>query len=181
MRCKWCNLNNPLYVKYHDEEWGKLCTEDNYLFEMLVLESFQAGLSWECVLNKREAFRLAFDGFDYRLIALYDEVKVETLFHNQNLIRNLKKIKATINNAKVFQKIVNEWGSFYHYLTNFTKGLVYYELNLTKSTLSTLISKDLYNKGMRFVGPTIIYAYLQAIGVINSHGEECFLYPGSKK
>lgn len=114
-RCKWCNLNNPLYVKYHDQEWGKLHTEDSYLFEMLILESFQAGLSWECILNKREAFRIAFDDFDMHKISTYDKAKVNALMENQNIVRNRKKIEATINNAKIFIDIQKEFGSFNNY------------------------------------------------------------------
>lgn len=175
-RCKWCNLNNINYIKYHDEEWGIPNFDDKYLFEMLILESFQAGLSWECVLNKRKFFKECYDNFDIDKISLYDESKINELLQNKNIIRNKLKIKASIENAKIFKNIVNEYGSFYNYLKIFTKGNIFYEVNLTSSDLSDNISKDLIKKGMKFVGTTIIYSYLQAIGVINSHEEDCFMY-----
>ncbi len=178
-RCKWCNLKNPLYVKYHDEEWGVLRTDDEYLFEMLVLESFQAGLSWECVLNKREAFRQAFDDFDIERIINYSDDKVLELTQNKDIIRNKLKIKAAITNGKVFKKIVEEYGSFYSYLCTFTNGEFFKETDLTHSPLSDSISADLQGRGMKFVGTVIIYSYLQAIGVINSHEKSCFLYNGA--
>ena len=174
-RCKWCNLNNINYVKYHDEEWGIPNFDDKYLFEMLILESFQAGLSWECVLNKRKYFKECYDNFDIDKICLYDESKINELLQNKNIIRNKLKIKASIENAKIFKNIVNEYGSFYNYLKIFTKGNIFYEVNLTSSDLSDSISKDLIKRGMKFVGTTIIYSYLQAIGVINSHEKECFM------
>ena len=175
-RCKWCNLNNINYVKYHDEEWGIPNFDDKYLFEMLILESFQAGLSWECVLNKRKYFKECYDNFDIDKICLYDESKINELLQNKNIIRNKLKIKASIENAKIFKNIVNEYGSFYNYLKIFTKENIFYEVNLTSSDLSDSISKDLIKRGMKFVGTTIIYSYLQAIGVINSHEEDCFMY-----
>lgn len=175
-RCKWCNLDNPKYVEYHDHEWGIQNFEDRYLFEMLILESFQAGLSWECVLNKRDFFKKAYDNFDINKVCNYDEVKIKELLNNKNIIRNKLKIKASIENAKIFKNIVNEYGSFYNYLKIFTKGNIFFEVNLTSSDLSDSISKDLIKKGMKFVGTTIIYSYLQAIGVINSHEEDCFIY-----
>lgn len=175
-RCKWCNLNNNKYIEYHDNEWGIPNFNDNYLFEMLILESFQAGLSWECILNKREYFRKSYDNFDYNKICLYDENKINELLENENIIRNKLKIKASINNAKIFKNIINEYGSFYNYLKIFTKGKIIYEINLTSSSLSDNISKDLKKRGMKFVGTTIIYSYLQAIGIINSHEKECFMY-----
>ena len=174
-RCKWCNLNNINYVKYHDEEWGKPNFDDKYLFEMLILESFQAGLSWECILNKREYFKESYDNFDINKICLYDDEKINELLQNKNIIRNKLKIKASIENAKIFKKIVNEYGSFYNYLKTFTNGNIFYEVNLTSSNLSDNISKDLIKRGMKFVGSTIIYSYLQAIGIINSHEENCFI------
>ena len=175
-RCSWCNQNNPIYIKYHDEEWGILRTDDPYLFEMLVLESFQAGLSWECVLNKREAFRNAYDHFELEKVILYDEKKIEELTQNEGIIRNRLKIKASIKNAKVFQSIIKEYGSFYTYLKSFTKGKIYYEIGKTTNKLSDQISLDLKKRKMSFVGSTIIYSYLQAIGIINSHERNCFLY-----
>lgn len=175
-RCKWCNLKNELYVKYHDEEWGVPNFDDKYLFEMLILESFQAGLSWECVLNKREAFKIAYDDFDINKIIKYDDKKINELLSNEKLIRNKLKIKASINNTKIFKSIQEEFGSFYEYLRRFTKDKIIYESDKTTSSLSDDISKDLQKRGMKFVGSTIIYSYLQAIGVINSHFEDCFLY-----
>ena len=175
-RCKWCNLENEKYIKYHDEEWGKENVNDNYLFEMLILESFQAGLSWECVLNKRDAFKKAYDNFDINKIINYDENKINELLNNKDIIRNKLKIKASINNSKIFKKIQNEYKSFNNYLKSFTKGITLYEINQTRNELSDLISNDLKKRGMKFVGTIVIYSYLQAIGVIYSHDKECFLY-----
>lgn len=175
-RCKWCNINNKKYVDYHDNEWGVLNTSDLYLFEMLILESFQAGLSWECVLNKRESFRLAYDNFNINKVINYDEIKKNELYNNKNIIRNKLKINASIENAKIFKNIINEYNSFYNYLKTFTKGKVFREINKTTSPLSEEISNDLKTRGMKFVGSTIIYSYLQAVGIINSHEKGCFLY-----
>ena len=178
-RCKWCNTKNEKYVKYHDEEWCKLNLDDKYLYEMLILESFQAGLSWECVLNKREDFRKAFDDFDIDRICNYDDKKVEELLKNEKIIRNKLKIKATINNSKIFKRIQQEYGTFRNYLKSFTNDKIFYEVGKTTSDLSDNISKDLQRRGMKFVGSTIIYSYLQAIGIIYSHDKECFLYYGN--
>ncbi len=175
MRCKWCNEENDLYVSYHDNEWCVLNTDDKYLFEMLILESFQAGLSWECVLNKREAFRLAYDNFDIDKVVSYDNKKISELENNKSIIRNKLKIKASINNAKIFKDIVKEYGSFYNYLQIYIKEPIY-EINKTTNTISDNISKDLIKRGMKFVGSTIVYSYLQAIGLIYSHDKECYLY-----
>ena len=175
-RCKWCNLDNPLYVKYHDEEWGEPTYDDKELFELLILESFQAGLSWECILNKRENFRHAYDNFDIDKIVCYDETKINELKENKGIIRNKLKIKASINNAKIFKQIKKEYGSFSKYIWGFTNGKIIYEIGKTSSELSDKISKDLKKRGMTFVGTTIIYAYLQAIGIVNSHDENCFKY-----
>ena len=176
IRCKWCNLKNELYVKYHDEEWCKKNFDEKYLYEMLILESFQAGLSWECVLNKRENFRKAFDNFDIDKICKYDENKIQELLNNKGIIRNKLKINAAINNSKIFKSIIKEFGSFHNYLKTFTKDITIYENDKTTNKLSDDISKDLQKRGMKFVGSTIIYSYLQAIGVIYSHDKECFLY-----
>lgn len=180
-RCKWCNLKNEIYVKYHDEEWCQTNFEDNYLFQMLILESFQAGLSWECVLNKREDFRKAFDNFDIDKISNYDDKKIEELMENKKIIRNRLKIKASINNAKIFKEIQKEYGTFYNYLKSFTNGKTTYEIGETTSSLSDNISRDLQKRGMKFVGSTIIYSYLQAVGIIYSHDEQCFLYKNDKE
>ena len=180
-RCKWCNLDNPKYIEYHDHEWGIPNFEDQYLFEMLILESFQAGLSWECILNKRDFFKEAYDNFDIDKVCMYDEIKIEELLNNKNIIRNKLKIKASINNAKIFKNISYEYGSFYNYLNQFTHEKIIYENNITSSPLSDVISKDLIKREMKFVGTTIIYSYLQAIGIINSHDNDCFLYQKNNK
>ncbi len=175
-RCRWCNLKNPLYVKYHDEEWGQPVYADALLFEFLVLESFQAGLSWETILNKRENFRRAFDAFNPEIIVTYNEEKIQALMGDASIIRNRRKIDATIKNAAVFMEIQKEWGTFSAYIWHFTDHKIVYEFDKTKSDLSDLISKDLKKRGMNFVGTTIIYAFLQAIGIVNSHEKNCFLY-----
>lgn len=175
-RCKWCNLNNELYIEYHDNEWCKPNFDDKYLFEMLILESFQAGLSWECVLNKREYFRESFDNFDIDKICNYDNKKIQELLNNEKIIRNKLKINATINNSKIFKSIQIEFGSFYNYLRIFTNDKIIYEVDKTTNKLSDTLSSDLQKRGMKFVGSTIIYSYLQAIGIIYSHDKECFMY-----
>ncbi len=175
-RCHWCNEKNPLYVAYHDHEWGVCVHNDSKLFEMLLLESFQAGLSWECVLNKRDAFRIAFDHFSVGKIAAYDETKLHELQQNKTIIRNRLKISAAVQNAKIFLQIQNEFGTFNKYIWSFTKGQVIDESSCTRSSLSDSISKDLTKRGMKFVGTTMIYSYLQAIGIIYSHEEGCFLH-----
>ena len=178
-RCKWCNLKNPIYIDYHDNEWCVPNFDDHYLYEMLILESFQAGLSWECVLNKRENFRLAYDNFDLDKVCAYDEQKMEELRSNPGIIRNKLKIKASINNSRIFKEIVAEYGSFHAYLKTFTNDEIIYECDKTTNELSDVISKDLQKRGMTFVGSVIIYSYLQAIGVIYSHDEMCFMYKNS--
>ena len=175
-RCKWCNLKNPLYIKYHDEEWCKPNFNEKYLFEMLILESFQAGLSWECILNKRSDFEKAYDNFDIDKICNYDSKKINELLLNEKIVRNKLKINASIINAKIFKNIQTEYGTFQKYLKQFTQDKTIYEVNKTTSELSDKISKDLQKRGMKFVGSTIIYSYLQAIGVIYSHDENCFLF-----
>ena len=175
-RCSWCNLNNPKYVKYHDEEWGVLKLYDNYLFEMLILEMFQAGLSWECILNKRESFKKAYNNFDFYKVALYTKEKINELMNNKAIIRNKLKIKASINNAKELINIKREVGSFHNYLKTFTNDNIIYEFDKTSSKLSDDISYDLKKRGMKFIGTTIVYSYLQAIGLINSHEKICFMY-----
>ena len=175
MRCRWANPKNERYIRYHDEEWGVPVHEDRKLFEMLILECFQAGLSWECVLNKQDAFREAFDGFDLDKVCAYDEDKLEALRNNPGIIRNRLKIQAAVTNARIFREIQQEYGSFSEYLWHWTDGEVIYERGLAHSELSDQISKDLKKRGMKFVGTTVIYAYLQAVGVICSHDESCFL------
>lgn len=175
-RCKWCNLKNPKYIEYHDNEWCKLNLDDKYLFEMLILESFQAGLSWECILNKRESFKECYDNFDLDKVCNYDENKINELINNKNIIRNKLKIRASINNAKIFRNIIIEYGTFHNYLKQFTDDKIIYEIDKTTNELSDKISNDLIKRGMKFVGSTIIYSYLQAIGIIYSHDKDCFLY-----
>lgn len=177
-RCRWLNLSNAAYVKYHDEEWGRPLFDDQKLYELLILESFQAGLSWECVLNKRENFRDAFDNFDIDKVIQYGEKKKEELMNNPGIIRNRLKIKAAVSNSIVFKAIQVEYGSFSKYIWSFTDNKIVLEefTERTTSPLSDAISGDLKKRGMTFVGSTIIYSYLQAIGVINGHSKDCFCY-----
>lgn len=174
-RCTWAG-NDEVYVRYHDEEWGVPTHDDRELFEMLVLESFQAGLSWITILKKRENFKRAFDDFDVRKVASYDDAKVEELRMNEGIIRHKGKINAAVNNAQVFIEIQDEFGSFDEYIWGFTDGEIIKAEFLTESELSRHISKDLKKRGMKFVGPTIIYSYLESIGVIDNHQECCFKY-----
>lgn len=175
-RCRWCNMNNPIYIEYHDSEWGIAQYDDQLLFELLVLETFQAGLSWETILNKRHNFRSAFDGFDPSLVQHYDCEKVQSLMENPGIIRNRRKIEAAITNARVFLEIQIEWGSFSTYIWHFTDGRTIFETGKTHSELSDAISKDLKRRGMKFVGTTVIYSYLQAIGILYSHDPSCYLF-----
>ena len=182
-RCKWVDETNELYVKYHDTEWGIPSYDDHYLFEMLLLESFQAGLSWITILKKREAFREAFDDFDVIKVSQYDEAKILSLMSNQKIVRNQLKIRAAVNNAKIFIQIQQEFGSFSNYIWSFTDGKIIYNENdelPTTSSLSDQISADLKKRGMKFVGSTIIYSYLQAMGIINDHETTCDFYKRSK-
>lgn len=176
-RCRWVNLDNKLYVSYHDNEWGRPLHNDHDLIELLILESFQAGLSWECILNKRDSFRIAFDNFNINKIINYDENKINNLMNNPNIIRNKLKILATINNCKIIKDIIKEYNSFDNYIWSFTKyKIIRYKKFHTTSSLSDKISKDMKNRGMKFVGSTIIYSYLEACGVLNHHDKECYLY-----
>ena len=175
-RCRWCNLKNPIYVAYHDEEWCRPDFDDHHLYEMLILESFQAGLSWECVLNKRESFREAYDNFDLEKVCAYGQQKVTELQNNLAIIRNKLKIQASIQNSIIFRGIAEEYGSFYSYLKSFAGESILYETDKTANFLSDAISKDLQKRGMKFVGSTIIYSYLQAVGFIYSHDRECYLH-----
>ncbi len=175
-RCKWVNMKNSLYVSYHDNEWGKPSYDDKYMFEMLILESFQAGLSWECVLNKREAFCREFDGFDYKRISEYTDEKLEELASCKDIIRNRRKIKSAVNNAVIFMEIQKEWGSFSNYIWHFTDGKQVVNRDgviRATSDLSDTVSADLKKRGMSFVGSTIIYSYLQAVGIIDDHESDC--------
>ncbi|MBQ8382111.1 MAG: DNA-3-methyladenine glycosylase I [Clostridia bacterium] len=181
VRCSWLNLNNDVYVRYHDEEWGRPLYDDNKLYELLILECFQAGLSWECVLNKRESFREAFDHFDLDKVMDYDDTKKQELMENPGIIRNRLKIKAAVNNSVVFKAIQKEYGSFSNYIWSFTDDKVVMEEFTVRTTspLSDTISKDLKKRGMTFVGSTIIYSFLQSMGVINGHSKDCMCYKQS--
>lgn len=178
-RCKWVDLNSPTYIKYHDEEWGVPKYDDRELFELLILEGFQAGLSWITVLKKREAFRNSFDNFDVKKVAKYNEAKIYELMNNAEIIRSRNKIESAINNAKVFMEIQKEFGSFSNYIWSFTAGKVIKNTDddmKVSSPLSDEVSKELKKRGMKYVGTVIIYSYLQAIGVINDHETGCFCY-----
>ena len=169
-RCSWVEGKEEIYLKYHYEEWGVA------KFDVLVLESFQSGLSWITVLRKRESFRTAFDDFNLDKIIDYDDEKVIKLLENENIIRHEGKIRATINNAKVFREIQKEYGSFSDYIWGFTDGEIIKAEYKTKSDLSDKIAKDLKKKGMKFVGSTTVYSYLEAIGIIDNHAKDCFRY-----
>ena len=174
-RCSWVT-DDEIYILYHDEEWGIPTHDDKELFEMLVLESFQAGLSWITILKKRENFRNAFDDFDVQKVANYNEDKVNELLENEGIIRHKGKITSAINNAQIFIEIQKEYGSFSEYIWSFTNGEIIKGEFKTESELSKKISKDLKKRGMKFVGPTIIYSYLESIGIIDNHEENCFKY-----
>ena len=174
-RCFWVNMDNPLYVDYHDNEWGVPKYDDYELYELLILEMFQAGLSWETILNKRDNFRKAFDNFDWNKIVNYDEDKINELMQDKGIIRNRRKIEATINNTKIFMDIQKEYGSFAKYIWSFTNNqVIITDSKVVSNELSDIISKELRKRGMKFVGTVIVYSYLQAIGVINSHEPVCF-------
>ena len=178
-RCSWCG-NNPLYVEYHDTEWGVPLRDEQKLFEFLVLETFQAGLSWITVLRKRENFRKVLDNFDYKKIALYDEVKIAELLQDAGIIRNKLKVRATISNAVAFMKIQKEFGSFSKYIWGFVNDTPIQNniksMSEVKATtaISDKLSKDLKKRGFKFVGPTVIYAHMQATGMVNDHAINCF-------
>ena len=178
-RCAWVNLNNPLYIRYHDEEWGRPCHDDKLLYEFLILECFQAGLSWECILNKRPAFAKAYSGFDAQKVAKFNDKKIAVLMQDESIIRNRRKIEASIHNTRIFLEIQKEFGSFDSYIWGFTRRKIIPESCDLRTTnpLSDEISNDLRKRGMRFVGSTTIYAYLQSIGIINGHTAECFRHP----
>ncbi len=175
-RCSWLNLKNEKYVKYHDEVWAVETHNDKELYKRLLLECFQAGLSFEIVLNKEEYFNECYDNFDIDKVINYDESKINELMNNNKIIRNKLKIKASIENSKIFKKIQEEFKSFDNYIWGWTNNKIIYETNKSTSELSDRISKDLKKRNMSFVGSKVIYSYLQAIGVINSHEENCFKY-----
>ena len=178
-RCGWC-LKNELYVDYHDQEWGTPLHDDQKLFEFLLLEGVQAGLSWLTVLRKRENYRLAYDGFDPEKVAAYDDVKLNELLQNAGIIRNRQKIAASVNNAKRFLEVQKEFGSFDRYIWSFVdfKPVVNHYEKLTDipatSPISDKLSKDLKSRGFKFVGSTIIYAHMQATGMVNDHLVSCY-------
>ena len=180
-RCEWCG-NDPLYMAYHDEEWGLPVHDDRKLFEFMVLESAQAGLSWITILRKRENYREAFDSFDPEKIALYGENKIEELMKNSGIIRNRRKIEATINNAQRFLEVQKELGSFDAYIWSFVGGKpiknAWKSVSEAPATSpeSDALSKDLKRRGFKFLGSTICYAYMQAVGMVNDHIVDCFRY-----
>ena len=178
-RCGWCS-SSDLYKKYHDEEWGVPVYDDQTLFEFLILETFQAGLSWITILNKRENFRRAFDAFDYKKIATYSEDKIQDLLQDSGIIRNQLKIRSAVSNAIAFIKIQNEFGSFSDYIWDFTDGkpIVNNRKDLSEvqatTPLSDAISKDLKKRGFKFVGSTVVYAHMQATGMVDDHIADCW-------
>ncbi len=178
-RCTWPG-QDPLYLKYHDEEWGVPVKDDQLLFEFLTLETFQAGLSWITILRKRENFRKAFDYFDFHRIALYDEAKVESLLQDSGIIRNKLKIRAAITNAQAYLKIREEFGSFSSWIWSFTNNkpiINFFAENKdvpAKTELSDLISKELKKRGFKFTGSTVVYAHMQATGMVNDHLTKCY-------
>lgn len=178
-RCGWC-LGDPIYIEYHDTEWGVPVKDDKTLFEFLILETFQAGLSWITILRKRGNFKKAFDDFDYKKIAVYDQKKLESLLADTGIIRNKLKIHAAVTNAIVFMEVQKEFGSFSDYIWSFVDGkpiknnLRHYKEAPSKTDLSDLISKDLKKRGFKFVGSTVIYAHMQATGMVNDHEVNCF-------
>ena len=178
-RCFWVDEKSEIYTKYHDEEWGFPKHDDHELFELLILESFQAGLSWITILKKRENFRKAFDNFDIQKVANYNNEKIAELLSNTGIIRSKNKILSAINNAKIFMQIQKDFGSFANYIWSFTNNKVLKNTTgkiITSSSLSDEISKDLKKRGMKYVGTVIIYSYLQAIGIIDDHDQNCFKY-----
>lgn len=177
IRCHWVNLDNPLYVSYHDKEWGRPVHDDRTHFEYIILEGAQAGLSWETVLKRRENYRKVFDNFDPHKVAKYTKAKVERLLKDPGIIRNRLKIEAAVSNAKAFLAIKREFGTFDKYIWQFVdnKPIQNTEKILNKTPISDIISKDLKKSGFRFVGSTIIYAYMQAVGLVNDHAKDCFI------
>tara|TARA_B000000475_G_scaffold201626_1_gene164078 strand:+ start:542 stop:1123 length:582 start_codon:yes stop_codon:yes gene_type:complete len=180
-RCKWCE-KDPLYIKYHDTEWGVPVHDEQKLFEFLILETFQAGLSWITVLRKRDNFRKAFDKFDYNKVALYDEDKIQELLQDPGIVRNKLKVRAAVSNAKAFLEVQKEFGSFDKYIWSFVDGnpiqnkwATTKELPAT-TEISDILSKDLKKRGLKFVGSTIVYAYMQATGMVNDHTIDCFRF-----
>lgn len=185
-RCGWC-VGDPLYEAYHDHEWGIPVLDDSVIFEFLILETFQAGLSWITILRKRENFRKAFDDFDYRKIAQYKDAKITELMNDAGIVRNQMKIRATVTNARQFMKIQDEFGSFCRYIWNFVDGspiqnkVENYKEAPATTAVSDALSKDLKKRGFKFVGSTVMYAHMQATGMVNDHQVDCFRYEDVKK
>ncbi len=179
-RCHWPNLeNSQTYIDYHDNEWGIASRDDAHLFEMFVLESFHCGLSWLLILKKRAAFRVAFDNFDAAKISQYDDEKIAQLLENKDIVRNRAKIVATIQNAKAYLAVVEEFGSFSKYLWSFTDNkVVYYPFDgiTTRNELSDRVAKDLKKRGFKFMGTVTCFSYLEAVGIMNDHAPYCFKY-----
>lgn len=178
-RCGWVDENSQVYKDYHDNEWGVPKYDDRELFELLILEGFQAGLSWLTVLKKRDAFRKAFDNFDVKKVAKYDENKVAELLQNGKIIRSRSKINSAIINAQIFIQIQKEFGSFSKYIWSFTDGKIIKNKDdkfQVSTPLSDAVSKDLKKRGMKYVGTVIIYSYLQSVGIVNDHEKTCFRY-----
>jgi DNA-3-methyladenine glycosylase I len=184
-RCSWCG-DDPLYVAYHDEEWGVPVYDDRTLFEFLILEGAQAGLSWSTILKKREGYRSAFDGFDPVIVAGYDERKTAELLADAGIVRNRLKVASAVSNAQAFLAVQEEYGSFSNYIWAFVDGAPIRNQWRTlaeipaKTQLAEILSKDLKKRGFRFVGPTIVYAHMQATGMVNDHIVSCFRYPEIK-
>lgn len=179
IRCSWLDTKIEIYKQYHDNEWGKACYDDNVLIEMLILESFHAGLSWLIILKKREDFKIAFDNFNLDKISKYDESKIDELMNNAKIVRNKLKIISTINNAEKILEIKKEYGSFSNYIWSFTDNKIIYNMDdnfKSKTNLSDIISKDMKKRGMKFLGSVTIYAYLQAVGIVNDHEKACYKY-----
>jgi len=174
-RCAWVNPRNPLYVEYHDREWGHRPVDDQALYELFILETFQAGLSWECVLNKRAAIKTAFDGFDAARIATYGEAEIARLMATEGIIRNRAKLKAVVTNTCAISSVRAAFGSFGAYVESFAGKTPVVEpyTERTTSPVSDALSADMRRRGMKFVGSTTIYAFLQAAGFIDGHGPEC--------
>lgn len=178
-RCFWVDENSQVYKDYHDNEWGVPKYDDRELFELLILEGFQAGLSWLTVLKKREAFRKAFDNFDVKKVAKYGENKVAKLLQDEKIIRSRSKINSAILNAQIFIKIQKEFGSFSKYIWSFSDGKIIKNKDnkfQVSTPLSDAVSKDLKKRGMKYVGTVIIYSYLQSVGIVNDHETTCFRY-----
>jgi DNA-3-methyladenine glycosylase I len=183
-RCRWVPSDDPDYIRYHDKEWGRPVHDDRLLFEMLILEGAQAGLSWSTILHKRARYQRVFAQFDPKKVARFDAARKGALMQDPGIVRNRLKIDSTVTNARAFLEVQREFGSFDHYLWSFVDGRPVGRTSAdpvpARTELSDRISKDLKKRGFRFVGTTIIYAYLQAVGVVNDHSPDCYLYPARR-